>query len=266
MSFSFSRQIGAETITLEGGKLAQKANGSVLVRSGDCVILATATMSRPREGIDFFPLTIEFEERLYARGKIPGSFFRREGRPSTHGILIARLTDRPLRPLFPKGFRNEVQVILTPLSIDQETPLDVLCLMGASAALSVSDIPFEGPVGVTRMGYVNGRFVVNPTYSQLEASTLDIIVAGTRDGVVMIEAGVTEMPEDLVYEAIDRAQQTNQEVIDLQEEAACEFGKPSWATIPSSTPKASTTGWPRTPTSDSTRCCAPPTATSRTSS
>ncbi len=226
MSFSFSRQIGTETITLEGGKLAQKAGGSVLVRSGDCVILATATMSRPREGIDFFPLTIEFEERLYARGKIPGSFFRREGRPSTHGVLIARLTDRPLRPLFPKGFRNEVQVILTPLSIDQETPIDVLCLMGASAALSVSDIPFEGPVGVTRMGYVNGRFVVNPTHSQLETSTLDIIVAGTRDGVVMIEAGVTEMPEDLVYEAIDRAQQTNQTVIDLQEEAACEFGKP----------------------------------------
>ena len=226
MSFSFSRQIGAETITLEGGKLAQKAGGSVLVRSGDCVVLATATMSRPREGIDFFPLTIEFEERLYARGKIPGSFFRREGRPSTHGILIARLTDRPIRPLFPKGFRNEVQVILTPLSIDQETPLDVLCLMGASAALSVSDIPFEGPVGVTRMGYVNGRFVVNPTYTQLEASTLDLIVAGTREGIVMIEAGVTEMPEDLVLEAIDRAQQTNQEVIALQEEAACEFGKP----------------------------------------
>ena len=226
MSFSFSREVGTETITLEGGKLAQLANGSVLVRSGDCVILATATMSRPREGIDFFPLTIEFEERLYARGKIPGSFFRREGRPSTHGILIARLTDRPLRPLFPKGFRNEVQVILTPLSIDQETPIDVLCLMGASAALSVSDIPFDGPVGVTRMGYVNGRFVVNPTYSQLEVSTLDIIVAGTRDGVVMIEAGVTEMPEDLVLEAIDRAQQTNQQVIDLQEEAACAFGKP----------------------------------------
>ena len=226
MSFSFSREVGTETITLEGGKLAQLANGSVLVRSGDCVILATATMSKPREGIDFFPLTIEFEERLYARGKIPGSFFRREGRPSTHGILIARLTDRPLRPLFPKGFRNEVQVILTPLSIDQETPIDVLCLMGASAALSVSDIPFDGPVGVTRMGYVNGRFVVNPTYSQLEVSTLDIIVAGTRDGVVMIEAGVTEMPEDLVLEAIDRAQQTNQQVIDLQEEAACAFGKP----------------------------------------
>ena len=226
MSFSFSREVGTETITLEGGKLAQQAGGSVLVRSGDCVILATATMSRPREGIDFFPLTIEFEERLYARGKIPGSFFRREGRPSTHGVLIARLTDRPLRPLFPKGFRNEVQVILTPLSIDQETPIDVLCLMGASAALSVSDIPFEGPVGVTRMGYVNGRFVVNPTHSQLEVSTLDIIVAGTRDGVVMIEAGVTEMPEDLVYEAIDRAQQTNQQVIDLQEEAACAFGKP----------------------------------------
>ena len=225
MSSSFSRLIGSETITVEGGKLAQKANGSVLVRSGDCVILATATMSKPREGIDFFPLTIEFEERLYARGKIPGSFFRREGRPSTHGILIARLTDRPIRPLFPKGFRNEIQVILTPLSIDQETPIDVLCVMGASAALSVSDIPFEGPIGVTRMGYVNRQFVVNPTHAQLEESSLDLIVAGSRDGVIMMEAGVTEMPEDLVLEAIKRAQDVNQQVIDIQEEAVRSIGK-----------------------------------------
>jgi polyribonucleotide nucleotidyltransferase len=225
MLSSFRRDIGAETITIEAGKLAQKANGSVLVRSGDCVILVTATMSKPREGIDFFPLTIDFEERLYARGKIPGSFFRREGRPSTHGVLIARLTDRPLRPLFPKGFRNEIQVIITPLSIDQDTPIDILSLIGASAALSISDIPFVVPIGTTRMGYVDGEFVVNPTYSQLENSTLDLIVAGSRQGVIMMEAGVTEMPEDLVYEAIQRAQDANQQVIELQEEAVRSIGK-----------------------------------------
>ena len=225
MLSSFRREIGAETITIEAGKLAQKANGSVLVRSGDCVILVTATMSKPREGIDFFPLTIDFEERLYARGKIPGSFFRREGRPSTHGVLIARLTDRPLRPLFPKGFRNEIQVIITPLSIDQDTPIDILSLIGASAALSISDIPFVAPIGTTRMGYVDGEFVVNPTYSQLENSTLDLIVAGSRQGVIMMEAGVTEMPEDLVYEAIQRAQDANQQVIELQEEAVRSIGK-----------------------------------------
>ena len=225
MLSSFRRDIGSETITLETGKLAQKANGSVLVRSGDCVILVTATMSKPREGIDFFPLTIDFEERLYARGKIPGSFFRREGRPSTHGVLIARLTDRPLRPLFPKGFRNEIQVIITPLSIDQETPIDILSLIGASAALSISDIPFDGPIGTTRMGYINGEFIVNPTYAQLEESALDLIVAGSRQGVIMMEAGVTELSEDIVYKAIQRAQDANQQVIELQEEAIRSIGK-----------------------------------------
>ena len=186
MSSIVSRKVSHETLTLETGKLAQQANGSVLLRFGDCVILTTATMSKPREGIDFFPLTIEFEERLYARGKIPGSFFRREGRPSSHGTLIARMTDRPIRPLFPEGFRNEVQVVVTPLSIDQETPLEVLSILAASTALSISDIPFEGPISATRMGYVDGELVANPTYSQLEESTLDLIVAGSKQGVVMV--------------------------------------------------------------------------------
>ena len=146
MLSNFERQVGAKPFAVETGRLAQQANGSVLIRLGDSVLLVTATMGEPREGIDFFPLTIDFEERLYARGKIPGNFFRREGRPSSGAILTDRLTDRPLRPLFPKGFRNETQVVITALSADQENPLDILTINGASAALSISDIPFGGPI------------------------------------------------------------------------------------------------------------------------
>ena len=226
MVSSFARQIGHSTLTLESGKLALQANGSVLMRYGDNVFLVAATMSKPREGIDFFPLTIDFEERLYARGKIPGSFFRREGRPSTHGTLIARLTDRPIRPLFPKGFRNEVQVVITPLSSDQENPLESLAIIGASAALSISDIPFEGPISATRIGHVDGELVVNPTYAQLEKSDLDLVVAGSREGVVMMEAAAHELPEGLVLQAIEKAQEVNQEIIALQEEAVRSIGKP----------------------------------------
>jgi polyribonucleotide nucleotidyltransferase len=226
MFSSFEREIESVPLTLESGKLALQANGSVLMRYRDCVFLVTATMAKPREGIDFFPLTIEIEERLYARGKIPGNFFRREGRPSTHGILIARLTDRPMRPLFPKGFNNEVQIIITPLSIDDETPLEIFGIIGASAALSVSDIPFDGPVGATRMGYVNEDLVVNPTYAQLKESKLDLIVAGTKQGISMMEAGVNELSEDLVLQAIMRAQEINLEVIALQEELMGALGKP----------------------------------------
>ena len=222
---SFSREVGSSNLTLESGKLAQQANGSILLRYGDCALLVTATMSKPREGIDFFPLTIDFEERLYARGKIPGSFFRREGRPSTHATLIDRLVDRPIRPLFPKGFRNELQVIITPLSVDQDNPFDVTSVIGASAALGISDIPFEGPISATRMGYVDGELVVNPTYAQMGQSKLDLVVAGSRDGVIMMEAAAHEMPEDLVLEAIERAQAVNIEVIGLQLEMIGSIGK-----------------------------------------
>ena len=236
MSSSFRSVIGSRTLTLETGKLAQQANGSVLVTYGDSVLLVTATMSKPREGIDFFPLTIDFEERLYARGKIPGSFFRREGRPSTHAILIDRLTDRSVRPLFPKGFQNEVQIVITALSTDQENPLDILTISGASAALAISDIPFEGPVGATRVGYVNGELVVNPTYLEMEESELDLIVSGTRDGVLMMEAGAHELPEDLLLRAIERAQEANQQVIELQEEVARSVGKTKIGFDPESAP------------------------------
>jgi polyribonucleotide nucleotidyltransferase len=225
MASTFQRQIGSSTLTLETGRLAQLANGALTVQYGDSVILVAATMDKPREGIDFFPLTIDFEERLYARGKIPGSFFRREGRPSTDAILVDRLTDRPLRPLFPKGFRNEVQIVTTALSADMENPLDVLNIIGASAALCVSDIPFGGPVAATRVGFVAGRYVVNPTYDQLEQSDLDLVVAGSRHGVSMIEAGGREVSEDVVLGAIDLGQETNLAIIDMQEEMVRVAGK-----------------------------------------
>ena len=236
MMRSFSRDVGPASLVMETGQLAQLANGSVMVRSGETALLVTATMDKPREGIDFLPLTIDFEERHYARGKIPGSFFRREGRPSTEAVLTDRLTDRPLRPLFPEGFRNEVQIIATPLSTDMEQPLDILTVIGASAALSISDIPFGGPVGVTRIGYVDGRLVVNPTYEQIEEGDLDLVVAGTREGVMMMEAGANEVSDDLVLEAIGRAQEVNLEVIALQDEMASEIGKEKsefeWRTYP----------------------------------
>ena len=236
MMRSFSRDVGSASLVMETGQLAQLANGSVMVRSGETALLVTATMDKPREGIDFLPLTIDFEERHYARGKIPGSFFRREGRPSTEAVLTDRLTDRPLRPLFPEGFRNEVQIIATPLSTDMEQPLDILTVIGASAALSISDIPFGGPVGVTRIGYVDGQLVVNPTYEHIEEGDLDLVVAGTREGVMMMEAGANEVSDDLILEAIGRAQEVNLEVIALQDEMASEIGKEKsefeWRTYP----------------------------------
>ena len=201
---------------LETGRLAQKAGGSILIKQGDNVVLATVTMSNPREGLDFFPLTVDLEERHYAIGQIPGSFFRREGRPTTHAILTDRLIDRPIRPLFPKGFKNEVQVIATTLSSDREMPLDIIALNGVSAALSISNIPFNGPIAATRIGYIDGEFVINPTYSQLEESLLDLVVAGSTDGVSMMEAGAKEVDEDVVFEAIQLAQSVNLEIISLQ--------------------------------------------------
>ena len=189
------------------------------------MILVTVTMSSPREGLDFFPLTVDLEERHYAIGQIPGSFFRREGRPTTQAILTDRLIDRPIRPLFPKGFRNEVQVIATTLSSDRETPFDILALNGVSAALSISNIPFNGPIAATRMGYIDGEFIINPTYDQIEESELDIVVAGSREGVSMMEAGANEVDEDTVFEAIKIAHETNLQVISLQEDFAKEVGK-----------------------------------------
>ncbi len=232
---TFELEIGGRTLSVETGKLAQQAGGSAVLRYGDSVLLVTATQAKPREGIDFFPLTIDFEERMYGRGKIPGSFFRREGRPSTDAILICRLTDRPLRPLFPKGFRNEVQVITTPLSVDLENPLDIISINGASLALCLSDIPFDGPLGATRVGHIDGEFVINPTFEQIDESQLDLIVAGSKEGVMMMEAGGNELDEDLVFEAIQLAQEQNLRLVEMQERIASEEGKPK---VPYQSPQA----------------------------
>jgi len=218
--------LGSEEILIETGKLAQQAGGAVTVRLGDSMVLVTATASKePREGIDFFPLTVDFEERRYAAGKIPGGFFKREGRPSTDGILTCRLIDRPLRPLFPKGYRNDVQVIVTALSADQEHALDIMSIIGASTALMISDIPFDNPIGAVRVGYVDDAFVINPTSSQREKSQLDLVVAGTQETVLMIEAGAREFSEDLTFEAIKRGHAAIQDVIAMQKRMRDEIGK-----------------------------------------
>ena len=206
--------INGEEISFEIGNMAKAANGSVLVRYKDNVLLITATMSNPRPGLDFFPLIVDFEEKLYARGKIPGGFFRREGRPSSSAILSARLIDRTLRPLFPDGFRHEVAIVILPLAVDLTTPLDWLGLIGANLALSISDIPFNGPVSATNIGYINGDLVSNPSYEQLEESEFNVLVSGSTDGVVMIESEGKEVSEDLMYEAIVKSHEINNEIID----------------------------------------------------
>lgn len=224
---TFQRSIGGKTLTIGTGKLATQAHGSVTVVYGDTVVLVTACVSsQPRPGVDFLPLTIEFEERHYAAGKIPGSFFRREGRPGHDAVLTCRLIDRPLRTLFPKGFRNDIQIIATVLSTDQENEPAVPALVGASAALCISEIPFGGPVGATRVGYIDGELVLNPTYTQLTRSTLDLVVVGTKDAVVMVEAGAKEVPEKLVLEAVKFGQEANRELVTLQEEMVQALGKP----------------------------------------
>ena len=206
--------INGEEISFEIGNMAKAANGSVLVRYRDNVLLITATMSNPRPGIDYFPLIVDFEEKLYARGKIPGGFFRREGRPSSSAILAARLIDRTLRPLFPDGFHHEVAIVILPLAVDLTTPLEWLGLIGANLALSISDIPFNGPVSATNIGYINGDLVSNPSYEQLEESEFNLLVSGSTDGVLMIESEGKEISEDLMYEAIVKSQEINNEIID----------------------------------------------------
>jgi polyribonucleotide nucleotidyltransferase len=223
------RVIGNEKLTIETGKLAFQAHGAVTVRYGDTIVLATAVMSdKPRPDIDFLPLTVEYEERLYSAGRIPGSFFRREGRPGQEAILSARLTDRTIRPLFPKGLHNEVQVIITVLSADQKNPPEILGMVGASAALSMSHIPFSGPVGACRIAYYDkdAQFIINPTYSQIAESQLSMVIASNRDGIIMVESGSDEVSEETILEGIRRAHEANQATIDLIEELTSRVGKP----------------------------------------
>lgn len=221
----YSTTLGGKEVTFETGRIARLAGGSVILRQGDSMMFAAATMGNLREGSDFFPLTVDYEERMYAGGKIPGSFFRREGRPSTDATLVARLTDRPLRPLFPDGMRNEVQVVLVSLSADTENPLDMLAINAASAALMISDIPFAGPVGAVRVGFVDGKLVVNPTIQEMEVSTLDLRVAGTKDALLMVEAGANEVTEVLMAEALQLAHESIQPIIETQLRMAAEIGK-----------------------------------------
>ena len=222
----FSTSVGNQIITFETGKLAGQAGGAVTAQVGNAMLFASATMSdNIREGIDFFPLSVEYEERLYAGGRIPGSFFRREGRPGDDAVLVARLTDRPLRPLFNKNMRNEVQVMIFSISADRENPLDILAINAASAALIVSDIPWGGPVGAVRVGRINGELVINPSFSEMEKSELDLRVAATRDAILMVESGSDEISEDIIIEAITLAHQSIQPLIDIQEQMVAEAGK-----------------------------------------
>jgi polyribonucleotide nucleotidyltransferase len=225
-----SVHVGDQEITFETGKLAKQADGAVVVRSGETMVLATAVgRSEAREGADFFPLTIDVEERMYAAGKIPGGFFKREGRASERATLTARMIDRPIRPLWPKGFRNEVQVICTVLSADMVTPHDILCINGASAALMLSPLPFFGPVGAVRIGRIDGEFVINPTLQQnwTEVS-LDLIVVGTKDGLTMVEAGADEVPEDVLLEALELAHGEIKRLCEAQEDLRRQAGKAKW--------------------------------------
>jgi len=227
MMHRFEDEIGGRVMAIESGRLAEQANGAVTVHYGDTVVLVTVCFSNEaREGTDFVPLTVDYEERLYAAGKIPGSFFRREGRPGQEAVLTSRLTDRPLRPLFAKYLRNDVQVIVTVLSADQENSPDVLAIIGGSAALGISDIPFAGPVSAVRVGYIDGEYILNPTFTQLTQSKLDLVLAGTRDGVIMVEAGAKELTEDVVLDGIKFGQQANLKIIELQEKIVQACGKP----------------------------------------
>ncbi|HEU5214198.1 MAG TPA: hypothetical protein VFU30_01525, partial [Gaiellaceae bacterium] len=225
-----SVQIGNQEISLETGHLAKQADGAVVVRGGDTMVLATAQgRAEAREGADFFPLTVDVEERMYAAGKIPGGFFKREGRPTERAILTARMIDRPIRPLWPKGFRNEVQVICTVLSADMVTAHDILCINGASAALMLSPLPFLGPVGAVRIGMIDGQLVVNPTLRESEDNgELDLIVVGTKEGLTMVEAGANEVPEEKILEALELAHGEIVKLCEAQEDLRRQAGKPKW--------------------------------------
>jgi polyribonucleotide nucleotidyltransferase len=227
---TISVDVGRETITFETGKLAKQADGAVVVRSGDTMVLATAQgRAEAREGADFFPLTVDVEERMYAAGKIPGGFFKREGRPTEKAILTARMIDRPIRPLWPKGFKNEVQVICMTLSADLVTPYDILAINGASAALMLSPLPFLGPVGAVRVALIENELVVNPTHQELEeGSTMDLIVVGTKDALTMVEAGAQEVPEDTILRAFEIAHEEIRKLCEAQEELRERAGKAKW--------------------------------------
>ena len=227
MEKTFQTSIGGRTLEVQVGKVAQLTNGAAWVRYGDTVVLVTAAASQePREGIDFFPLSVDYEERLYSVGKIPGGFIKREGKPTENAILTARLIDRPIRPLFPKGYRNDVQVIATVLSVDQDCTPDVVAMLGSSIALSISDIPFDGPTASVIVGLVDGKFVINPTAAEREKSEMHLVVSGTKDAIMMVEAGANQIPEAIILEGILFAHEEIKNIVAFIEEIVEEVGKP----------------------------------------
>ena len=224
---TYSMELGGRTLTMEIGKIAKQANGAVLVRYGDTAVVVAVTGTKtPREGVDFFPLTVDFEEKMYAVGKIPGGFIKREGRPGEQAILTSRLIDRPIRPMFPDGYHNDVQIVATAVSVDPDNAPDMPAMIGASCALSISDIPFEGPIAGVRVGLVDGEFVINPTVEQAKVSLLNLAVAGTKDAILMVEAGAKEVSEETMLDAIWFAHGVIKELVAFQEKIMAEVGKP----------------------------------------
>lgn len=227
MEKNFQYKLAGRDLTVTIGKVAEQASGACLIQYGDTVVLATATASKePREGIDFFPLSVDYEEKLYSVGKIPGGFIKREGRPSEKAILTSRLIDRPLRPLFPDGYRNDVQVITTVLSVDQDHSPEIVAMIGSSIALSISDIPFNGPTGSVLMGLIDGKFIINPTSAERDKSEIHLVVAGTKDAIMMVEAGANEVTEEVMLEGILTAHAEIAKLCDFIESIAKEVGKP----------------------------------------
>ncbi len=224
---SYSIELGGRTLTMEIGKIAKQANGAVLVRYGDTAVVVAATGTKtPREGVDFFPLTVDFEEKMYAVGKIPSGFIKREGRPAETAILTSRLIDRPIRPMFPEGYHNDVQIVATAVSVDPDNAPDIPAMIGASCALSISDIPFEGPIAGVRVGMIDGQYIINPTIEQAKVSRLNLAVAGTKDAILMVEAGAKEISEDEMLDAIWFGHEEIKKLVEWQEKIMAEVGKP----------------------------------------
>ncbi len=222
----FRYDLAGKELIVTIGKVAEQANGACIVQLGDTITLVTATSSKePREGIDFFPLSVDYEEKLYSVGKIPGGFIKREGRPSEKAILTARLIDRPIRPLFPKGFRNDVQVIVTVLSVDQDCSPEITSMIGSSIALSISDIPFMGPTGAVNIGLIDDKFVINPNSKERERSQIDLTVAGTKDAIMMVEASANIVTENTMLEGILAAHEEIKKICNFIEEIVTELGK-----------------------------------------
>lgn len=236
---TFSTELGGRPLTIETGKIAKQANGSVLIRYGEtAVVVAVTGTDTPREGVDFFPLTVDFEEKMYAVGKIPGGFLRREGRPPETAILTSRLIDRPIRPMFPDGYHNDVQIVATAVSVDPDNVPDIPAMIGASCALSISDIPFEGPIAGVRVGRVDGKFIINPTLEQAAVSEMNVAVAGTKEAILMVEAGAKEVSEQVMLDAILFGHEEIKKLVAFQEQIQAEVGKPKMEFTPYVPPEA----------------------------